>query len=683
MLSQALSARLFLAGKGLDLHPRRRTGLEGYPKRWMLQPDWARRAIAAATPPEVWLKCAENICRGLGLKRFAAIAAIVSVLFATSASALDGVQIEIVSVDEQAGRMAVSVQVIDSAGRPIGGLSTVNFKVALEGAPLSVSDVVSASATRVPASILLLVDVSGSMQGEPMQRARSAMQEFVKKLDPADQVAIMTFSSGVTLLQDFTANRSQLSQAINKLTPTGDTALYDAVIQAAEKIGSAPAGRRLVVLLSDGEATVGVEKRAASLQAAQAGGVGFVALGVGAQIDRPYLAELAGVSGGRFIEAPTPSSLRDFYVDLAEQIRSQYTLIVAVPPAVDRSVPGRLSVTVSLSAGSATAERLLNPLPGATAPPFDLGVGGIEPGQRLGSPVTLQPVIAAGVALARVEYWVDGQLVYAAAAEPFSYEFDPGTTAKGSHLIEVVAIDTRGRRGEAQVPFSIGAASGSILPSAGVLIAILIGLALLGAASFMMRRKRRGLSGYVDRIKPWAGKMAEISGPVEGWPAAPPPLSPAPPPREGPRARIIVMDEAGVRNGRLDVIREYAIGRKPLTFGTSESCDISVADQEDGRIAAEEARLWVRGGRLVYHKLTTLSAMATEGVTSGWHFLESGEEIRVGAYRIVFQFDAPAEAEEGEPEEQPETHPDDTGELSPPQEHGMALREPGAAPWQL
>jgi len=75
--------------------------------------------------------------------------------------------------------------------------------------------------------------------------------------------------------------------------------------------------------------------------------------------------------------------------------------------------------------------------------------------------------------------------------------------------------------------------------------------------------------------------------------------------------------------------------------------------------------------------------MATEGVTSGWHFLESGEEIRVGAYRIVFQFDAPAEAEEGEPEEQPETHPDDTGELSPPQEHGMALREPGAAPWQL
>jgi serine/threonine protein kinase len=40
-------------------------------------------------------------------------------------------------------------------------------------------------------------------------------------------------------------------------------------------------------------------------------------------------------------------------------------------------------------------------------------------------------------------------------------------------------------------------------------------------------------------------------------------------------------------------------------------------------------------GRLVYHKLTTLSAMATEGVTSGWEFLQSGEEMRLGPYRIV------------------------------------------------
>ena len=44
-------------------------------------------------------------------------------------------------------------------------------------------------------------------------------------------------------------------------------------------------------------------------------------------------------------------------------------------------------------------------------------------------------------------------------------------------------------------------------------------------------------------------------------------------------------------------------------------------------IAMEEARLWVQKGRLVYHKLTTLSAMATAGLTSGWLLLADGEEL--------------------------------------------------------
>lgn len=613
------------------------------------------------------------------MRRLAAVLVLLSAFFAVPASALDGVAIEIFAVDEQRGRMAIAVQVVDGADDPIAGLGAVNFNVALEGAPLSVSDVVSASAKRVPASILLLVDVSGSMQGEPMLRARAAMQEFVKNLDPADQVAIMTFDTGVALLQDFTADRAQLGQAISRLTPKGDTALYEAVIQAAAKIASAGAGRRLVVLLSDGEATVGVEQRAASLQAAQATGVGFIALGVGAGIDRQYLTELAGVSGGRFIEAPAPSSLRDFYVGLAQQIRSQYTLIVAVPPSVDRSLPGRLTVTVTHGNASATAERLLNPLAGAKAPPFDLGVGGIEPGQRLAAPVTLQPVVAADVSLARAEYWLDGQLLFAASAEPFTYVFDPADVLEGKHLLEVVAIDARGRRGEAQVPFSIGpAAGGSLLPSGGVLIAILLGLALLASASYALRRNRRRLAGYAHRVKPWANRGVTLKGPVEGWPQ-PPSLSPLPPPRQEPLARVVVLPEASVRSGSLDVIREYEIGAKPLTFGTSEKCDIRVEDVGDGQIAAEEARLWVRGGTLVYHKLTTLSAMATEGVTSGWQFLENGEDMRVGAYRILFQLHVPEEPPAEQPEPAP---PGEEGEIPPPQEHGMALRERGAPSWQ-
>jgi hypothetical protein len=110
-----------------------------------------------------------------------------------------------------------------------------------------------------------------------------------------------------------------------------------------------------------------------------------------------------------------------------------------------------------------------------------------------------------------------------------------------------------------------------------------------------------------------------------------------------PLGRIIVMDEAAIRSGGLDAIREFPIGSSPLTLGNTPDCDIIIEDPE-GRIAGEEARLWVQRGRLVYHKLTTLSAMATEGVTSGWQFLDPGEDISVGPCRLVFQLDEVPEA---------------------------------------
>jgi hypothetical protein len=204
-----------------------------------------------------------------------------------------------------------------------------------------------------------------------------------------------------------------------------------------------------------------------------------------------------------------------------------------------------------------------------------------------------------------------------------------------------------------------------------VLIGVAAALGALALLALILRKKKKAIAGYAGRIKPWAGRVSETPGPIEDWPT---PLAPATAAQQAPatsQGRLVVMNEAAVRSGRLDVINEYEIKTTPLLFGSGANCDIRVEDDDGGRIAAEEARIWVRGDRLVYHKLTTLSAMATEGVTSGWQFLESGEDMRVGPYRIVFQVDLPEDEAGG----------DDlsTEPTKPPQEHGMALREPWTA----
>jgi hypothetical protein len=72
---------------------------------------------------------------------------------------------------------------------------------------------------------------------------------------------------------------------------------------------------------------------------------------------------------------------------------------------------------------------------------------------------------------------------------------------------------------------------------------------------------------------------------------------------------------------------------------------------------AEEARIWVQRGRLIFHKLATLSAMASEGVVSRWQVIESGDEMRLGPYRLGFQLVEESGARlAGDAQMQPHSH---------------------------
>jgi VWFA-related protein len=557
--------------------------------------------------------------------------------------------------------MAVTLSVVGPDGKAVTGLTAANFRAALDDAQLPIDSVQSGVVAHTNTSILLLVDVSGSMQGAYIDQARRSLQEFVNGLDPEDRVALMTFHTSVTLLQDYTADRALLTQAISKLTPLGDTALYDAVLQATAKAATAPPGRRLVVLLSDGTATTGLDKRAASVAAARANGVGIVALGLGAGIDRQYLTEIATASGGRFLEAPTTAVLRQAYIDLASTIRSQYTLSFNVPPDVDRTVQTKLTVHATLRADNAMAERILPPLAGALPPALDLKVNGLSPGQSLSEPVTLDPIPASAPALTEVQYALDGEVIHTATSAPLTYEFDPAALAPGPHTLKVSATDQRGRRGEAQVPFVVASPvsprSIPLVPIAAAAVAA----ALAGLLWLILKRRPRRAESYKSRLGSWSGRPGEPgAGRVADWPE---PAPPAPFVSEDRVfGRIVIMNESAVINGQLEGIREHEIRATPLSIGSGAQCDIRVEDSE-GRIAAEEARVWVQKGRLVYHKLTTLSAMATEGVTSGWIILDSGEDMILGPYRLVFQ------AIEPEPEVMEETD-----QFALPQEHGMRLQ---------
>jgi len=607
------------------------------------------------------------------LKPAALLAAFVALTFGGTVLAADPVNIEIMAVDEQPGNMTLTVSAVDENGKPFPGLDPSSFNAWINDTALIVKEL-HTETDREPASVLLLVDVSSSMAGEPIQQAQVAINEFIDVLEPTDEVALMTFSTDVNLVQDFTSDRDQLDAAVAGLQLTNDTALYDGVIDATAKMTEVPRSRKLVVLLSDGLANIGQDKRDASIAAAQQAGVSFVAVGLGANTDRQYLSDLTKASGGALIEAATPAELRQAYTNLAFAIRSQYTLVTEVPRSIDRTVAGTLKVHVIHRADNAFAERALEPLAGAVPPPFTMAVDGITPGEKHNGSVELIPTVQEGIEVAKVDYILDDQLVYTSDGLG-SYTLDASQLENGSHVLKVVATDSQGREGEVQVPFLVpvlvAPSQGKSLP---ILPLTLLALVLVvGFVLFKVVKKRLLVMGTptYSRVDNWASIRTPGSNKrPEGWredddsqhPLSRP-AAPAVAPGEPVVGRVVIMDEAAVRGGELETIREFEMKSSPLTFGSGVNADMRVGDA-GGAIAAEEARVWVQRGRLVYHKLTTLSAMATEGVTAGWQFLDDGEEMRIGPYRIIFQAQKPEETQDNL-EQLP---------IGLPQEHGMALR---------
>ncbi|HEV8241932.1 MAG TPA: VWA domain-containing protein [Thermoanaerobaculia bacterium] len=102
-----------------------------------------------------------------------------------------------------------------------------------------------------PISALLLIDASESMRGAELQAAFDAARQFLKKLSPEDEAAVMVFADRVLTLTPFGPPEPGLLEGIDNTAASGGTALDDHLYAALRLLDERP-GRRIVVLLSDG-----------------------------------------------------------------------------------------------------------------------------------------------------------------------------------------------------------------------------------------------------------------------------------------------------------------------------------------------------------------------------------------------------------------------------------------------
>jgi Mg-chelatase subunit ChlD len=171
-------------------------------------------------------------------------------------------------------------------------------------------------------AVALLIDTSGSMAGDKLERAQEAARGFLDLLElPEDRAAVIGFDAEARLLADLTGDRRSLDAALSALAP-GEGTRFDRALRLAATTLAGPSrpsrSRAAIILLSDGGAE---EDRSALIAlAAEIRGaeVALYTIALGAEADRPLLAALADPDGAW--TAAEPAALGALFRRLAAEL---------------------------------------------------------------------------------------------------------------------------------------------------------------------------------------------------------------------------------------------------------------------------------------------------------------------------------------------------------------------------
>ncbi len=147
----------------------------------------------------------------------------------------------------------VTATVTDEQGRFVPGLTAEDFRVYEDG---KLQTIQQFDNERVPVSLGIALDTSGSMIGEKMTAAEAALNRFVfDLLGDQDEMFLYRFDSRPELVQGWTENRQAIRKALGVIKPNGGTAIYDTVAEAVPLANSGTRRKKALVVISDGNDT--------------------------------------------------------------------------------------------------------------------------------------------------------------------------------------------------------------------------------------------------------------------------------------------------------------------------------------------------------------------------------------------------------------------------------------------
>ena len=190
----------------------------------------------------------------------------------------------------------------------------------------------AAAARAEPVTIAIALDTSGSIRKDELQRARNLCGSLLSHLPPGSDAGLITFDDRERLLLPWGSSAEDVRKALAIVGPTGKfTALHDALYEASRKLQDAPAGRKAILLVTDGKDEGSTLTLEDGLRVAQDSRIPIWVVGLGAVQER-VLKRIAKLTAGEYV--PLASATAE---GLAARIMSAPPAHGAPPSSATRS----------------------------------------------------------------------------------------------------------------------------------------------------------------------------------------------------------------------------------------------------------------------------------------------------------------------------------------------------------
>jgi Ca-activated chloride channel family protein len=228
--------------------------------------------------------------------------------------------------------VTLTLTVTDLYGRYVSGLTKKAFSVIDNNEE---QDITFFSDSDAPVSVGILFDISGSMSGDKINKARKALERFVATSHPSDEYFLIAFNDRAELLMDRTRDGEAVLRRLTLVQPKRNTALYDAVYLGVERVMHGSHQKRALLIISDGQDNSSRYNFNEVRRMMKESDVVTYAVGiedshdVGSQLGmqgQAFLDELTSVTGGKAFYPTTDVEMDEIFERIALELRHQYSV---------------------------------------------------------------------------------------------------------------------------------------------------------------------------------------------------------------------------------------------------------------------------------------------------------------------------------------------------------------------